>query len=44
MPVSELQELCIEKKLAVPHYQTISQEGPSHCLTFKIKVIIQGLL
>ena len=42
-PVSALAEICTKKKLGVPEYSVVSQNGPSHKKNFLMKVSVNGV-
>ncbi len=39
---SFLQQICQKKRLSIPEYKIIGQEGPAHKPTFKVDVFIEG--
>jgi hypothetical protein len=44
MPVSQLQEFCAKKSIAIPIYRLVKTEGQSHSPLFTIQVLINGII
>ncbi|CAG2174804.1 unnamed protein product [Oppiella nova] len=42
-PVSMLYEMCAKRKVSVPVYEQVSEEGPAHRKNFTFKVIMGGV-